>query len=176
MVDRHKCFVVCNCNIKFSMATEFFSIFSIWRASDQSMLSLKLASTTADQTAYPFRSGFEVQITILPGRLQVPVLSLHAKYIYIYNNCINTLRSILLLKEQIHYQIIEKKLKIRDLIIEEQIWTKMSLSIISYHMCAYVCECMYPLFNAKTAWSKNAKQTLRGMQLSGSRFERIEFM
>ena len=126
----------------------------------------------------PFQVGYwgTNNHTILPGRLQVPVLSLHAKYTYIYNNCINTLRSILLLKEQIHYQIIGKKFKIRDLIIEEQIWTKMSLSIISYHVCVHVCECMYPLFSAKTAWSKNAKQTLRGMQLSGSPFERIELM
>ena len=45
---------VCN-NAKFSMATEFFSIFIMWQALYQSVLSLRLASTTAD--LYPTLSG-----------------------------------------------------------------------------------------------------------------------
>ena len=46
----------------FSMATEFFSIFFMWRASNQS--------------AFPFGSGIEEQIPVLAGRIQVPVPAL----------------------------------------------------------------------------------------------------
>ena len=60
------------------MATEFFSIFIMWRASNQSILSLRLASTTADLIPYPFGSGIEEQIPVLPGRSQVPVPALAA--------------------------------------------------------------------------------------------------
>ena len=50
-----------------------FSIFIMWQASTQSILSLRLASTTADLIPYPFGSGIEEQIPVLPGRIQVPV-------------------------------------------------------------------------------------------------------
>ena len=59
------------------MATEFFSIFIIWRASNQSIMSLRLASTTADLIPYPFESGIEEQIPVLPGGIQIPVPALH---------------------------------------------------------------------------------------------------
>ena len=41
-------------------------------ASNQSILSLRLASTTADLIPYPFGSGIEEQIPVLPGWIQVP--------------------------------------------------------------------------------------------------------
>ena len=58
------------------MATEFFSICIIRRSSNRSILSLRLASTTADLTPYPFRSGIEEQKPVLMGRIQVPVPAL----------------------------------------------------------------------------------------------------
>ena len=58
------------------MATEFFTILIMRRVSNQSILSLRLASTTADPKPYPFGSGIEEQISILPGRIQVPVPAL----------------------------------------------------------------------------------------------------
>ena len=58
------------------MATEFFSIFIMWRVSNQSILSLRLASTTADLIPKPFRSGIEEHIPVLLGRIQVPVPAL----------------------------------------------------------------------------------------------------
>ena len=54
VIYRHKWFEYLN--IRFSMATEFFSIFITWRASNQSILSLKLASTKADLIPFPFGS------------------------------------------------------------------------------------------------------------------------
>ena len=53
-----------------------FSIFFMCRASNQSILSLRLASTTADLIPYPFGSGIEEQIPVLPSRIQVPVPAL----------------------------------------------------------------------------------------------------
>ena len=58
------------------MATKFFSIFNIWQALDQSILSLRLASTTADLIPHPFQSGIEEQIPVVPGRIQVTAPSL----------------------------------------------------------------------------------------------------
>ena len=46
----------------FSMATEFFSIFIMWRGSNQS--------------PFPFGSGIEEQIPVLAGRIQIPVPAL----------------------------------------------------------------------------------------------------
>ena len=77
-VHRHKSFKYVNYNIKFAMATEFFSIFSIWRASNQSILSLRVAST--------FRVGNEEQIPALPGRIHVPVPSLMQTIQQSFNN------------------------------------------------------------------------------------------
>ena len=62
-----------NCNIKFSKATESYSKFSIWWASNQEILSARLACTTADLIPYPFGSSIEEQIPVLPGYIQVPV-------------------------------------------------------------------------------------------------------
>ena len=44
-------------NIKFSMATEFSSIIITWWVSTQSMLFLRLASTTPEQIPFPFWSS-----------------------------------------------------------------------------------------------------------------------
>ena len=69
--------VICvNYNIKFPMTKEFFSIFSRWQVSNQSILSLRLASTTADLIPYPYELGIKAQNPILPGHIQVPVSSL----------------------------------------------------------------------------------------------------
>ena len=46
------------------------------RVSNQSILSLRLANTTADLIPYPFGWGFEEQIPVLPGQSQVPVPAL----------------------------------------------------------------------------------------------------
>ena len=51
------------------MATEFFSILSCDEL-HTSILSLRLANTTADLIPYSFGSGIEGQIPVLPGRIQ----------------------------------------------------------------------------------------------------------
>ena len=53
------------------------TFFIICRASNQSIWSLRLASTTADLIPYPFGSGTEEQIPVLPSRIQVPVPALY---------------------------------------------------------------------------------------------------
>ena len=58
------------------MATEFFSIFINLQVSNQSILSLMLARTTADLIPYPFGSGIEEQTPVLAGRIQVPAPAL----------------------------------------------------------------------------------------------------
>ena len=71
VIHRHKSFEYAS-TTTFSMATELFSIFMIWRASNHSVLSLRLAGTTV--VLYPI----EEQIPVLPGRIQVPVPSIHS--------------------------------------------------------------------------------------------------
>ena len=63
-------------NAKSSMATEFFSIFINLQVSNQSILSLILASTTADLIPNPFGSGIEEQTPVLAGRIQIPTPAL----------------------------------------------------------------------------------------------------
>ena len=63
-------------NAKFSMATKFFNIHIMWQASNQSILSLRLAGTTADLIPYPFLSGIEDQILVFTFCIQGPVPSL----------------------------------------------------------------------------------------------------
>mgnify|MGYP001791428993 CR=1 FL=1 len=58
------------------MATELFSILTIQRASNQSILSLRLASTTADLIPYSIEQDMEGQTPVLPGWIQVLVTSL----------------------------------------------------------------------------------------------------
>ena len=53
------------------------TFFIICRASNQSIWSLRLANTTADLIPYPFGSGIEEQIPVLPSRIQVPVPALY---------------------------------------------------------------------------------------------------
>ena len=77
VIHRHKGFESCVYGIiKFPMATEFFSSFIIGQASNRSMLSLRLASTTAHLKPYPFGLRIEEQIPVLSGRMQVPVPAL----------------------------------------------------------------------------------------------------
>ena len=64
---------MCYYNIKFSMATDFFGIFIICQASNQSIMSLRLSSTTVYLIPYP---GIEEQIPVLPSQIQVPVPAL----------------------------------------------------------------------------------------------------
>ena len=66
------------------MATELLSILSIWwQASNQSLLSLRLASTTADLIPYPFGSGIEEQIPILTGRIPSNRSIPNQEYLYL---------------------------------------------------------------------------------------------
>ena len=68
-------------SITASNFSESFCIPSLWRDSNQSILSMRLASTTTDLIPYPFLSGVEEQIPVLPGGIQAPVSSLvHTMY------------------------------------------------------------------------------------------------
>ena len=53
--------------IKFSKATEFFRIFSIWGASNQSVLFLRLASNQGRSNTLPFHAGYLGANTRTPG-------------------------------------------------------------------------------------------------------------
>ena len=57
------------------MATELFSIFNIWRGSNQWILSMRLACTTSDLTPYLFGSSVEEQIPVCPVRIQALLVS-----------------------------------------------------------------------------------------------------
>ena len=68
-------------SITASNFSESFCIPSLWRDSNQSILSMRLAGTTTDLIPYPFLSGVEEQIPVLPGGIQAPVSSLvHTMY------------------------------------------------------------------------------------------------
>ena len=77
VIRRHKSFQYVSTTISnLPRPEKFFSLFSIWRDSKQSILSLRLASATADLIPYPFGSGIEEKIPVLPGQIQIPVPSL----------------------------------------------------------------------------------------------------
>ena len=72
LIHRHKGLeYVSTTTPNFLWLQNFSAFFSCLSVSNQSMLSLRLASTTADLIPYPFGSGIEEQIPFLPGRIQV---------------------------------------------------------------------------------------------------------
>ena len=87
VIHRHK---VLNMYLLQHQNSEFFIIFNIWWASNQSILFLRLASNTYTWLGpfiYPFGSGIEEKIPILLGQIQVPILALDSSMIHIPKIC-----------------------------------------------------------------------------------------
>ena len=87
VIHRHQ---VLNMYLLQHQNSEFFIIFNIWWASNQSILSLMLASNTytwLGHFIYPFGSSIEEKIPVLLGQIQVPILALDSSMIHIPKIC-----------------------------------------------------------------------------------------